>query len=206
MARGDCDWVSYLSSAKRSALVENGVRKIHYKLPDGKEMVEEYSMCTDVLQRRMWKVFDPFRGEKWDVELGDPLAVLDNVDSIGIKENSTAPTLTKRITKKSIEWRIRNLPYPRDVYSVTADDEGITVRTSNKKYFKKISVPELDRVGLKTDESLLTFTHQFNTLIITYKKPAKVAEMETKILEMAKLVSPTKVPDLKDAPSECKPS
>lgn len=30
--------------------------------------------------------------------------------------------------------------------------------------------------------------------------------METKILEMAKLVSPTKVPDLKDAPSECKPS
>lgn len=77
------------------------------------------------------------------------------------------PTLTKRITKKSIEWRIRNLPYPRDVYSVTADDEGITVRTSNKKYFKKISVPELDRAGLKTEDSHLTFTHQFNTLIIT---------------------------------------
>lgn len=66
-----------------------GVRKIHYKLSDGKEMVEEYSMSTDVLQRRMWKVFDPFRGEKWDVELGDPLAQLESVDSIGIKENST---------------------------------------------------------------------------------------------------------------------
>ncbi|XP_034245227.1 protein DPCD isoform X2 [Thrips palmi] len=183
-----------------------GVRKIHYKLPDGKEMVEEYNISTDVIQRRMWKAFDPFRGEKWNVELGDPLAQLDNVDSIGIKENSTAPTLTKRITKKSIEWRIRNLPYPRDVYSVEADDEGITVRTSNKKYFKKINVPELERAGLKTDNSLLSFTHQFNTLIITYKKPTKVTEMETKILEMAKLVSPTKVPDLKDAPSECRPS
>lgn len=70
-----------------------GVRKIHYKLPDGKEMVEEYNMSTDVLQRRMWKAFDPFRGEKWDIELGDPLAQMDSVDSIGIKENSTAVSL-----------------------------------------------------------------------------------------------------------------
>ena len=199
-------WLSYVSSAKKSALIENGVRKVHYKLSDGKEMVEEYSMDTDVLQRRMWKVSDAVRGEKWMVEIGDPLAPFDNLDSIGIKENATAPMLTKRITKRSIEWRIRNLPYPLEVYSVKADDDGITVRTSNKKYFKKIEVQELLRAGLKCDDSLISINHQFNTLIILYKKPREVMEMEAKILEMVKSVSPSKVPDLKEAPPECRPS
>lgn len=65
------------------------MRKIHYKLPDGKEMVEEYNLETDVLQRRMWKVYDAFRGEKWEVEIGDPIAQFDNVESAGITENAT---------------------------------------------------------------------------------------------------------------------
>ncbi|KAK3911295.1 Protein DPCD [Frankliniella fusca] len=200
------NWIPYLSAAKKSCLVENGVRKVHYNLPDGKEMVEEYNLQTDVLQRRMWKVSDTVRGEKWNVEVGDQLPQFDNLESVGIQENATAPMLTKRITKTNIEWRIRNLPYARDVYSVTADTDGITVRTSNKKYFKKIDVPELARVGLLADSSLLSYTHQFNTLIITYKKPPKVLEMESKILEMVKAVSPTKVPDIKNAPDQCKPS
>ncbi|KAE8744554.1 hypothetical protein FOCC_FOCC008794 [Frankliniella occidentalis] len=200
------NWIAYLSSAQKSCLVENGVRKVHYNLPDGKEMVEEYNLQTNVLQRRMWKVSDTVRGEKWNVEVGDQLPQFDNIDSVGIQENSTAPMLSKRITKTNIEWRIRNLPYARDVYSVTADDDGITVRTSNKKYFKKITVPELNRVGLQTDGSLLSFTHQFNTLIITYKKPPKVLEMEAKVLEMVKTISPTKIPDIKNAPDQCKPS
>lgn len=206
IAAMDSDWLPYVTSAQKSCLIENGVRKIHYNLPDGKEMVEEYSMETDVLQRRIWKVSNSIRGEKWMVEIGDPIAQFDNVDAVGIKENSTAPTLTKRITKKSIEWRIRNLPYPKDVYSVTVDSDGITVRTSNKKYFKKITVPELEKVGLKPEESSLTFHHQFNTLIITYKKPTKVLEMDAKILQLVKSVSPTKVPDIKDAPEQCRPS
>lgn len=67
-----------------------------------------------------------------------------------------------------MEWRIRNLSYPKDVFSVTAEDDGtITVRTSNKKYFKKIKVPDLERIGLKPESDRITFTHQFNTLIIT---------------------------------------
>ncbi|KAJ1521580.1 hypothetical protein ONE63_003233 [Megalurothrips usitatus] len=203
---GKANWLSYVTSAQKSSLIENGVRKVHYKLPDGKEMVEEYSLETDVLQKRVWRVSEAFRSEKWDVEVGDPIAQFDQVESPGIRENATAPFLTKRITKKSIEWRIRNLPYPRDVYSVTSDDDGITVRTSNKKYFKKITIPELERVGLKADNSLLSFNHQFNTLIITYKKPQLVQEMEAKVLEMVKSISPSKVPELKDAPDQCKPS
>ena len=41
----------------------------------------------------------------------------------------------RKDTKNSFQWRIRNLPYPKDVYSVTADCDNrvIIIRTSNKK-------------------------------------------------------------------------
>lgn len=68
-----------------------------------------------------------------------------------------------------IEWRIRNLPYPIETYSVTAsgDDCTITVRTTNKKYFKKIHIPELTRCSLLPDQQLISLKHLHNTLIIT---------------------------------------
>jgi len=74
----------------------------------------------------------------------------------------------RRITKTSLEWRIRNLPYPESVYSVTAEHDGtMTVRTRNKKYFKKIKIPDLERIGLKPEQQRISFRHQYNTLIIT---------------------------------------
>lgn len=60
------------------------------------------------------------------------------------------------------------MPYPKDVYSVTADNDGtITVRTTNKKYYKKLCIPDLDRCGVKIEQDRISFTHQHNTLIIT---------------------------------------
>lgn len=60
------------------------------------------------------------------------------------------------------------MPYPQNVYSVTAEDDGtITIRTTNKKYFKKIRIPDLERAGLKPEQNRITFTHQYSTLIIT---------------------------------------
>lgn len=77
-----------------------------------------------------------------------------------------------RITKTCLEWRIRNLPYSQDIYSVTAEPENrcITVRTSNKKYFKKISVPDLERAGVSLEQNRISFLHKYNTLIITVSK------------------------------------
>ena len=37
-------------------------------------------------------------------------------------------------TVDSFQWRIRNLPYPIDVYSISIDGREIVLRTSNKKY------------------------------------------------------------------------
>lgn len=79
------------------------------------------------------------------------------------------PVLTKRITRKNIEWRIRNLAYAIDTYQVTADTDknAIVVRTTNKKYFKEIAVPELKRCGLIPDQTHISVAHQHNTLIIS---------------------------------------
>ena len=45
------------------------------------------------------------------------------------------PLLSRKDTKAAFQWRIRNLPYPADVYSVTCDQaaRSVVVRTTNKK-------------------------------------------------------------------------
>ncbi|XP_076669204.1 protein DPCD [Andrena cerasifolii] len=177
-------WLNLIQSAKKTAIIQDGKRKIHFLMEDGREMVEEYHLETNVLVRRAWKEKGKLGQDvDWNVEIGDPQPRQNNIEIYGIEESSTAPFITRRITKTSLEWRIRNLPYPQDVFSVTAEDDGtITVRTSNKKYFKRISVPDLERVGLKPEQSRISFTHQYNTLIITYKKPPALLELEKKVL------------------------
>ena len=73
------------------------------------------------------------------------------------------------MTKTCLEWRIRNLPYPLSVYSVTADPEDrcLVVRTSNRKYFKKLPVPDLERIGQVPEQDKIQFTHKHNTLVIS---------------------------------------
>lgn len=45
------------------------------------------------------------------------------------------PIFMRKDTKTSFQWRIRNLPYPQDVYSMCVDQKErcIVVRTTNKK-------------------------------------------------------------------------
>lgn len=154
-------------------------------MEDGKEMVEEYNLDTNVLVRRAWKEKGKLGQDiGWSVEVGDPELKQDNLETSGIQESSNNPFIIRRITKTSLEWRIRNLPYSKDVYSVTAEDDGtITIRTSNKKYFKKIKVPDLERIGLKPEQDRITFGHQYNTLIITYKKPPALLDLDKKIFK-----------------------
>ncbi|XP_069677865.1 protein DPCD isoform X2 [Periplaneta americana] len=167
-------------------------------------MIEEYNMDTDVLTKRAWRKKTSLGGDgQWEVEIGDPEAQILNIDQVGIKESSSAPFMCRRITKTNLEWRIRNLPYPLSVYSVTAEPENkcITVRTSNKKYFKKLAVPDLERVGLLPEQDKLQFTHKHNTLIITYQKPFEVYALEQKILEELK-----KMKTFKEGDVQCNPS
>lgn len=197
------DWLSQLKSAKKSCLVDNTFKKIHYELGNGQEMVEEYNINTNVLTRRAWKRKTELKNdEKWDIEVGDPEPMYNKDETVLIKENSSQPFVSRRYTKLNLEWRIRNLPYPIEIYSVTVDpdDKCIVVRTSNKKYFKKIFIPEFERMALVPEQQNVAFSHKFNTLIISYKKPKEFIEFEKQLWSVLRNVKP------QDQQMDCKPS
>ncbi|RXN02817.1 DPCD protein [Labeo rohita] len=55
-------------------------------------------------------------------------------------------------------------------------------------YYKKFSIPDLDRCQLPLESTALSFTHANNTLIISYKKPKEIITLEQELLgELKKL-------------------
>lgn len=82
-------WYKSLLNAEKSCLKADQIMKIHYKFQDGREMVEEYNMDTQVMLRRAWKLQGKLGGEgKWDVEVGDPIpAGTPVIDAIEISES-----------------------------------------------------------------------------------------------------------------------
>ncbi|KAF6108331.1 hypothetical protein HJG60_004040 [Phyllostomus discolor] len=106
------------------------------------------------------------------------------------RPRNSSPIFLRKDTKVCFQWRIRNLPYPKDVYSVSVDrkERCVVVRTTNKKYYKKFSVPDLDRHQLPLDDSLLSFAYANCTLIISYQKPKEVLVAESELQEMLKKV------------------
>lgn len=178
-------WLALIKSADKSSIIHGNARKVHYRFPDGREMVEEYSTDTGVVLRRAWKNKTVLmQKEEWIIELGESIPVGLKENELMLKESCSEPILSKRVTRNAIEWRIRNLPYPLSTYMITCDenDGTIVVRTSNKKYYKKIEVPELKRCNIVPKQDGLTVVHKNCTLIITYKKPQILLEMERAIL------------------------
>ncbi|KAF9420036.1 hypothetical protein HW555_003630 [Spodoptera exigua] len=198
-------WYRSLLDAEKSCLKEDKLKKIHYKFQDDKEMVEEYNVDTQVLLRRAWKVKGKLGGEgKWDVEIGDPIPdATPHIEGTGadIMESKDQPILTRRNTRINLEWRIRNLPYPIETYSVSAnnDERCIVIRTTNKKYYKRLQVPELDRLNLPIEQANIQCSHSFNTLIIAYKKPQQLLDMDKEWYQELSKVKP-----IKDIPNDCK--
>lgn len=84
------NWLSSLLNAKKSCLKQNHLLKVHYALPDGREMVEEYDTNIDVLTRRAWKVKNAIGdGDEWSIEVGDPERIVLMNDGSLIQENSS---------------------------------------------------------------------------------------------------------------------
>lgn len=85
-----CDsWLTTLKNAKKSCIQQNNLRKVHFELANGKELVEEYNMDTSVLTRRAWRFKSELGAEgDWKVEIGDPEPTIGLTDSVLIKENS----------------------------------------------------------------------------------------------------------------------
>ncbi|XP_051679491.1 protein DPCD isoform X4 [Oryctolagus cuniculus] len=155
-------------------------------------MAEEYDEKTSELLVRKWRVKSALGAlGQWQLEVGEPAP--PGAGSLGpefIKENNANPIFMRKDTKMSFQWRIRNLPYPKDVYSVCVDpkERCIVVRTSNKKYYKKFSIPDLDRYQLPLEESSLSIAHANCTLIISYQKPKEVVVAESELQKELKKV------------------
>lgn len=84
------DWLTTLKNAKKACIQQGNLRKVHYDLPNGKEMVEEYNMDTGIVNRRAWKIKKDLGGEgQWFIELGDPEPPGLSGEQILIKENAS---------------------------------------------------------------------------------------------------------------------
>eukprot|EP01059_Diplonema_ambulator_P033737 TRINITY_DN7198_c0_g1_i1.p1 TRINITY_DN7198_c0_g1~~TRINITY_DN7198_c0_g1_i1.p1 ORF type:complete len:195 (+),score=31.98 TRINITY_DN7198_c0_g1_i1:41-625(+) len=170
-------WKSLRLSAPKTSLIQGGVRKVHAQYNDSVELVEEFDVITDKLLVRKWRMGGKLGGEgKWEYEIGVDRTSVGNEH---LMISASSPSLSRTDTAKIFEWRIRNLPYPPDTYSVTVDSpHEITVRTTNKKYFKKIMVPDMLRASLPLTPDSLSWTHAHNTLVISYVKPKEILQEE----------------------------
>ena len=185
-----------------------GCRKCHYTLPDDSEVVEEYHLQTDELlvRKRRSKTVLGALGE-WVYEVGEPPA-RTTIEGDLLRVSAANPILARKDRPHAFEWRVRNLSYPKSTYSVTIDMEQnqIVVRTSNKKYFKRIDVEELDRMRIPLEEASLSWEHENSTLIIQYKKPAAVIAKEREA-KVARLTAPELQPGAEGGsgdPADCK--
>nr|XP_014348460.1 PREDICTED: protein DPCD isoform X2 [Latimeria chalumnae] len=173
-------WLESLRGAKKTALSQGGRKRVHYLFSDGKEMAEEYDIKTDELLVRKWRKKSSLGAVgQWQTEVGEPAPPAEGaLEPQLLKESSSNPVFVRRDTKTAFQWRIRNLPYPKDTYSVTVnqDQRCCIVRTSNKK------------CCLPLDSSALSFAHANNTLIITYQKPKEILAVEAELLKELKKI------------------
>ncbi|KAJ8389823.1 hypothetical protein AAFF_G00112920 [Aldrovandia affinis] len=156
-------------------------------------MAEEYDLKTDELIVRKWRKKSTLGAPgQWSIEVGDP-STMDTLEPHLMKESSSNPVLMRKDTKTSFQWRVRNLPYPKDVYSISVEpvERCCIIRTTNKKYYKKFPVPDLDRCQLPLENSAITFSHANNTLIISYQKPKEILTLEKDLLTELKRMKGT---------------
>lgn len=175
------------SEPKKMCVKADGRKKVHTTNPDGSELVEEFDERTDVLLLRKSRTPKPLGGEgEWVYEVGQAPEKVFDPHSDMMRPSTSNPIFLRKDTPEHFQWRIRNLAYPADVYSVTIDHEKqqILVRTSNKKYFKRIDVEDMNRLGLKLKDESLTWKHQHNTLIISYSRPLEVTKAEQDALKL----------------------
>eukprot|EP01028_Stygiella_incarcerata_P009510 TRINITY_DN454_c0_g1_i2.p1 TRINITY_DN454_c0_g1~~TRINITY_DN454_c0_g1_i2.p1 ORF type:complete len:107 (-),score=26.42 TRINITY_DN454_c0_g1_i2:62-382(-) len=92
------------------------------------------------------------------------------------------PSFVRLDTPSHFVWKIRNISFGTDAFSVFVDSEKdeIVVKTSNKKYYRRIEVPDLRRFKIHLDDEQVDWEADSMTVTITYPKPRLVLEDEKK--------------------------
>jgi len=185
------------------------------------ERVDEYDMQSKELVTRKWRETNALgKKREWQYEVGEPGrgkssaaasgsgAAADGSSgaAVDLFVASSNPVFLRRDDLRAFVFRIRNLPYPRDVYQISLDDEKqqIVLRTSNKKYFKRFDMPALKRLEIPLETNALTYDYDStsNVLIMRYAKPNQVIahEQEERQRHLSKVANGEK----KDGDVDCK--
>ncbi|CCW62292.1 unnamed protein product [Phytomonas sp. EM1] len=169
----------------KTSVISGGRKRITSKFTDGSELVEEFDVISDELVLRKRRVRNVLGGwNDWIIEIGAEERSY-NLDRVLIVESNGSPELIRQDTAELHVFRIRNLPYPKEVFmlSIERKDQDsigeIVVRTTNKKYYKRIGIPEMVRAQIPLDESHLSFDVKHNTLIIQYRKHFSILAAES---------------------------
>ena len=173
-----------VKNGTRTYLINGDYVKFHTVFKDGSEIVEEYGIYSEELESRRVKKIGMTGKENWTTEIGEEIKPRNN-DEFLIKENDNNPLFIRKDTAKEFQWRIRNLKGDADNFMVECDKDKqqIVIKTKNKKYYKRFNIPDLERLNIKLDESLMKVNFVNNTLIISYTKPKEALEAEKEILE-----------------------
>ena len=199
----------------RTSVISHGRKKVTSHFLDGREMLEEFDVITDELLLRKTRKPSAIGGEGvWILEVGvdnsnsnnssKPFDSYRDVMSVA----SDQPCLSMQQDGDKFVFRVRNLPYPKECYSVVLEwcdnqtKKEIVIRTSNKKYFKRISIPDMDRTNLKLEEENLSWVWKNQTLIVEYKKPLAIKTLEAQWKKERSAMPSTRVKDGNEA-SQC---
>jgi len=169
--------------AKQAGLTREGRVYVQTVWEDGMEMVEEYDPRSDtLLVRKVRKATLVGGAGQWTFEVGeDHSPSRHEAVSGGVMSVSSANPIFLRLdSPEAFEWRVRNLSWPSDVYQVSIDSETrqIVIRTTNKKFFKRFGIGEMDALGLALEEGSLSFSYANTTLLVQYRKPCVVLDYE----------------------------
>ena len=173
-----------VKNGTRTYLINGDFIKFHTVFKDGSEIVEEYGIYSEEIESRRVKKIGMTGKEQWTTEIGEEIKPRNN-DEFLIKENDNNPLFIRKDTPKEFQWRVRNLKGDADNFMVECDKDKqqIVIRTKNKKYYKRFNIPDLERLNIKLDESLMKVNFVNSTLIISYTKPKEILEAENEILE-----------------------
>ena len=189
-------WKEKLLAAKKTALVQGGIRKLHYEFSENEEMAEDYDMKTGEILVRKWKKASTIgRKSDWEYEIGCP-PLRASVTSDLMWESSSSPKVYRQDTKTHYTWRIQPLPYPLSNYKISVENNTIFVRTENKKYFKKLRIEDMDRFQFPLIVKFVNCAHANSTLMISYEKPKPVLQLEQAIYSELCKVKPIQDGDM----------
>ncbi|TNJ27984.1 DPCD family protein [Giardia muris] len=174
--------MSLVPGGKKTAMLKDGVQRIHTVFEGGGECIEEFDAKLQTLLLRKWRTVTKVgRETPWEVEVGEAPVQTEVVT--GMFTTKDAPVVTRLDTKESFLFRITNLPGPESNYSATAEEDGIVIRTANKKYYKKLTIRDLTWHKLPYMQQFLRIKHQQNTLLVVYAKPPAILQAEAAAME-----------------------